>query len=147
MTLPLQGVRVLDFSTLLPGPYATQLLADMGADVLRVEAPSRPDLLKLMPPMAGKVSAAHATINRNKRSLALDLKKPEAKEIIERLLADYDVVVEQFRPGVMARLGLDFESLKAIKPSLIYCSITGYGQTGPYKDRAGHDINYLALSG
>lgn len=147
MTLPLQGVRVLDFSTLLPGPYATQLLADMGADVLRVEAPNRPDLLKLMPPMAGKVSAAHATINRNKRSLALDLKKPEAKEIIERLLADYDVVVEQFRPGVMARLGLDFESLKAIKPSLIYCSITGYGQTGPYKDRAGHDINYLALSG
>ena len=147
MTLPLQGVRVLDFSTLLPGPYATQLLADMGADVLRVEAPNRPDLLKLMPPMAGKVSAAHATINRNKRSLALDLKKPEAKEIIERLLADYDVVVEQFRPGVMARLGLDYESLKAIKPSLIYCSITGYGQTGPYKDRAGHDINYLALSG
>lgn len=147
MTLPLQGVRVLDFSTLLPGPYATQLLADMGADVLRVEAPNRPDLLKLMPPMAGKVSAAHATINRNKRSLALDLKKPEAKEIIERLLADYDVVVEQFRPGVMGRLGLDFESLKAIKPSLIYCSITGYGQTGPYKDRAGHDINYLALSG
>ena len=147
MTLPLQGVRVLDFSTLLPGPYATQLLADMGADVLRVEAPNRPDLLKLMPPMAGKVSAAHATINRNKRSLALDLKKPEAKEIIERLLADYDVVVEQFRRGVMARLGLDFESLKVIKPSLIYCSITGYGQTGPYKDRAGHDINYLALSG
>lgn len=147
MTLPLQDVRVLDFSTLLPGPYATQLLADMGADVLRVEAPNRPDLLKLMPPMAGKVSAAHATINRNKRSLALDLKKPEAKEIIERLLVDYDVVVEQFRPGVMARLGLDYESLKAIKPSLIYCSITGYGQTGPYKDRAGHDINYLALSG
>jgi len=147
MTLPLQDVRVLDFSTLLPGPYATQLLADMGADVLRVEAPNRPDLLKLMPPMAGKVSAAHATINRNKRSLALDLKKPEAKEIIERLLVDYDVVVEQFRPGVMARLGLDYESLKAIKPSLIYCSITGYGQIGPYKDRAGHDINYLALSG
>lgn len=151
MSLPLEGVRVLDFSTLLPGPYATQLLADMGAEVLRVEAPSRPDLLKLMPPMVGegksKVSAAHATINRNKQSIAIDLKNPEAKGIIEQLVPKYDVVVEQFRPGVMARLGLDFEALSAVNPKLIYCSITGYGQTGPYKDRAGHDINYLALSG
>ena len=151
MSLPLEGVRVLDFSTLLPGPYATQLLADMGAEVLRVEAPNRPDLLKLMPPMVGegkaKVSAAHASINRNKKSIAVDLKNPRAKGIIERLVAEYDVVVEQFRPGVMQRLGLDFESLSKVNPKLIYCSITGYGQTGPYKDRAGHDINYLALSG
>ena len=151
MSLPLEGVRVLDFSTLLPGPYATQLLADMGAEVLRVEAPNRPDLLKLMPPMVGegkaKVSAAHASINRNKKSIAVDLKNPQAKGIIERLVAEYDVVVEQFRPGVMQRLGLDFESLSKVNPKLIYCSITGYGQTGPYKDRAGHDINYLALSG
>jgi crotonobetainyl-CoA:carnitine CoA-transferase CaiB-like acyl-CoA transferase len=151
MSLPLEGVRVLDFSTLLPGPYATQLLADMGAEVLRVEAPNRPDLLKLMPPMVGegkaKVSAAHASINRNKKSIAVDLKNPQAKGLIERLVAEYDVVVEQFRPGVMQRLGLDFESLSKVNPKLIYCSITGYGQTGPYKDRAGHDINYLALSG
>lgn len=144
---PLAGLKILDFSTLLPGPYATQLLADMGADVLRIEAPKRPDLLKVMPPMVGKVSAAHATINRNKKSLALDLKHPEAKKIIQQLLQDYDIVLEQFRPGVMAKLGLDFEALKKIQPKLIYCSITGYGQTGPLKDRAGHDINYLALSG
>ena len=144
---PLRGLKILDFSTLLPGPYATQLLADMGAEVLRVEAPKRPDLLKMMPPMVGKVSAAHASINRNKKSLALDLKQPEAKAIIDALLEEYDIIIEQFRPGVMAKLGLDFGSLKTKRPMLIYCSITGYGQTGPLKDKAGHDINYLALSG
>lgn len=147
MSLPLNGLKILDFSTLLPGPYATQLLSDMGADVLRIESPTRPDLLKMMPPMVGKVSAAHATINRNKKSLALDLKKPQAKDIIKKLLSEYDIVVEQFRPGVMSRLGLGYSEVKAINPSVIYCSITGYGQTGPLKDRAGHDINYLALSG
>ncbi|MFT6260947.1 MAG: crotonobetainyl-CoA:carnitine CoA-transferase CaiB-like acyl-CoA transferase [Crocinitomicaceae bacterium] len=92
-------------------------------------------------------SAAHSYLNRNKKAMALDLKNPEALAIIHALIAEYDVVVEQFRPGVMARLGLDYASLKKINPKLIYCSITGYGQTGPLKDRAGHDINYLALSG
>lgn len=145
--LPLEGIKILDFTTLLPGPYATQLLADMGAEVLRIEAPNRPDLLKFMPPMVGKVSAAHATINRNKKSLALDLKHDEAKSIIHALLDDYDVVIEQFRPGVMSKLGLGYEDLKAVQEKIIYCSITGYGQTGPMKDKAGHDINYLALSG
>ena len=144
---PLKGLKILDFSTLLPGPYATQLLADMGAEVLRIEAPKRPDLLKIMPPMVGKVSAAHASINRNKKSLALDLKHPEAKAIVSALLHEYDIIIEQFRPGVMAKFGLDFESLKDEFPKLIYCSITGYGQTGPLKNKAGHDINYLALSG
>jgi crotonobetainyl-CoA:carnitine CoA-transferase CaiB-like acyl-CoA transferase len=95
----------------------------------------------------GKVSAAHATLNRNKQSMAIDLKHADAKEIIHKLLPEYDIVIEQFRPGVMKRLGLDFSSLQKIQPKLIYCSITGYGQTGPLKDRAGHDINYLALSG
>jgi len=147
MTLPLKGLRILDFTTLLPGPYATQLLADMGAEVLRVESPTRPDLIKFMPPTIGKVSAAHASVNRNKKSIAIDLKNDKAKEIVEKLLGDYDIVIEQFRPGVMKRLGLDYDSLKQIQPKLIYCSITGYGQTGPLKDRAGHDINYLALSG
>lgn len=151
MSLPLAGLKVLDFTTLLPGPYATQLLADMGAEVLRIESPTRPDLVKLMPPFVGegtaKVSAAHATLNRNKLSMAIDLKHTDAKEIIHKLLPDYDIVIEQFRPGVMQRLGLDFSSLQKIQPRLIYCSITGYGQTGPLKDRAGHDINYLALSG
>jgi alpha-methylacyl-CoA racemase len=149
--LPLAGLKVLDFTTLLPGPYATQLLADMGAEVLRIESPTRPDLVKLMPPYIGdgmdRVSAAHATLNRNKQSIAIDLKKEGAQEIIHKLLPTYDIVIEQFRPGVMKRLGLDFATLKKTQPNLIYCSITGYGQTGPLKDRAGHDINYLALSG
>ena len=151
MSLPLAGLKVLDFTTLLPGPYATQLLADMGAEVLRIESPTRPDLVKLMPPFIGsgtdKVSAAHATLNRNKQSMAIDLKHESAQEIIHNLLPEYDIVIEQFRPGVMQRLGLDFSSLQKIQPKLIYCSITGYGQTGPLNDRAGHDINYLALSG
>jgi len=144
---PLEGLKILDFTTLLPGPYATQLLADMGAEVLRVEAPRRPDLLRLMPPKVGKVSAAHASINRNKQSIGLDLKHEDAKTVIASLLESHDIVIEQFRPGVMKRLGLDYDSLKEKQPGLIYCSITGYGQTGPLKDRAGHDINYLALSG
>jgi len=147
MSLPLTGLKVLDFTTLLPGPYATQLLADMGAEVLRVEAPKRVDLLKHFPPKVGKVSAAHATINRNKRFIAIDLKHAQAKSIITKLVQEYDIVIEQFRPGVMQRLGLDYASLSTDQPSLIYCSVTGYGQTGPLKDRAGHDINYLALSG
>jgi len=151
MTLPLKGIKILDFTTLLPGPYATQLLADMGAEVIRIESPTRPDLVKFMSPMVGegknKVSAVHASLNRNKQCIAVDLKSDEAKGIIHRLLKEYDIVIEQFRPNVMKRLGLDYESLKKIQPKLIYCSITGYGQTGPLKDRAGHDINYLALSG
>lgn len=144
---PLASLKVLDFSTLLPGPCATMMLADMGAEVLRVESPNRPDLLRLMPPMTGKVSAGHAYLNRSKRSLSLDLKQPGAVEIVQELIQRYDILVEQFRPGVMERLGLGYEALRALNPRLIYCSITGYGQTGPYKDRAGHDINYLALSG
>lgn len=147
MSGPLSSLKILDFSTLLPGPFASLLLADMGAEVLRVESPTRPDLLRVMPPYDGKVSAGHAYLNRNKRSIALDLKRPEAIEVVRQLVGDYDIVLEQFRPGVMERLGLGYEALKAINPRLIYVSITGYGQTGPYKDRAGHDINYLALSG
>jgi crotonobetainyl-CoA:carnitine CoA-transferase CaiB-like acyl-CoA transferase len=144
---PLASLKVLDFSTLLPGPFASLLLADMGAEVLRIESPTRMDLLRVLPPHDQGVSASHAYLNRNKRSLALDLKHPEALEVIKQLLTDYDIVLEQFRPGVMERLGLGYEALKAINPKLIYVSITGYGQTGPYKDRAGHDINYLALAG
>ncbi|MGL6161859.1 CaiB/BaiF CoA transferase family protein [Microbulbifer sp.] len=147
---PLTGLKILDFTTLLPGPYATMLLADMGAEVLRIESPTRPDMLRGLPPMVGadkSISAAHATINRNKKSLALDLKAPKALEIVRRLLVEYDVVLEQFRPGVMDKLGLGFDTLRETREDLIYCSITGYGQTGPLNDRAGHDINYLALSG
>ncbi|WAC44362.1 CaiB/BaiF CoA-transferase family protein [Pseudomonas sp. SL4(2022)] len=144
---PLSSLKVLDFSTLLPGPFASLLLADMGAEVLRVESPSRMDLVRVLPPHDGGVSASHAYLNRNKRCIALDLKKPEAVEMVKQLVAEYDIVLEQFRPGVMDKLGVGYEALKAINPKLIYVSITGYGQSGPYKDRAGHDINYLALAG
>ncbi|MCX2901565.1 CaiB/BaiF CoA transferase family protein [Pseudomonas mandelii] len=144
---PLASLKILDFSTLLPGPFASLLLADMGAQVLRIESPTRMDLLRVLPPHDQGVSASHAYLNRNKRSLALDLKQPEALEVIRQLLQDHDILLEQFRPGVMERLGLGYEALRAINPKLIYVSITGYGQTGPYKDRAGHDINYLALAG
>jgi len=144
---PLSSLKVLDFSTLLPGPFASLLLADMGAEVLRVESPSRVDLLRVWPPYDGDVSASHAYLNRNKRGISLDLKHPEAVAVIKQLVLDYDIVLEQFRPGVMDKLGVGYAALKAINPKLIYVSITGYGQTGPYKDRAGHDINYLALAG
>jgi crotonobetainyl-CoA:carnitine CoA-transferase CaiB-like acyl-CoA transferase len=144
---PLASLKVLDFSTLLPGPFASLLLADMGAEVLRIESPQRPDLLRILPPHDQGTSASHAYLNRNKRSLALDLKQPAALEIIKRLLDDHDILLEQFRPGVMERLGLGYDALKVINPRLIYVSITGYGQTGPFKERAGHDINYLALAG
>ncbi|UNM17683.1 CoA transferase [Pseudomonas sp. ArH3a] len=147
MSGPLASLKVLDFSTLLPGPFASLMLADMGAEVLRIESPTRMDLLRILPPHDQGTSASHAYLNRNKRSLALDLKQAEALEIVRALVKDYDIVLEQFRPGVMERLGLGYAALKAINPRLIYVSITGYGQTGPYKDRAGHDINYLALAG
>lgn len=144
---PLASLKVLDFSTLLPGPFASLLLADMGAQVLRVESPTRMDLVRVLPPHDDGVSASHAYLNRNKRSIALDLKRPEAVEVVKQLVREYDIVLEQFRPGVMDKLGVGYEALKAINSKLIYVSITGYGQTGPYRDRAGHDINYLALAG
>lgn len=147
MLSPLKGLRILDFSTLLPGPYATMLMVDMGASVTRIVHPSKPDLTETLPPYISGTSALSAQLNRNKECLKLDLKATDATEQIKGMLCDYDVVLEQFRPGVMAKLGLDYDTLKQIKPDLIYCSITGYGQTGPYADRAGHDINYLALSG
>lgn len=144
---PLSSLKILDFSTLLPGPFASLLLADMGAEVLRIESPTRMDLVRVLPPHDGGVSASHAYLNRNKRCIALDLKQPEAVALVKQLVAEYDIVLEQFRPGVMEKLGVGYEALKAVNPKLIYVSITGYGQTGPYKDRAGHDINYLALAG
>lgn len=144
----LQGLKVLDFSGLLPGPFATMMLADLGADVLRVESPTRPDMVRFTPPNTSDgQSAAHAFLNRSKRSIAIDLKQPEGRQIVLDLVKDYDIVIEQFRPGVMDRLGVGYEALKAVNPKLIYCAITGYGQTGPYKDRAGHDMNYLAIAG
>ena len=145
----LEGLKVLDFTSLLPGPYATMCLADMGAQVLRVVSGSRPDLVDFLPPFVPgtKISAASAQLGRNKRLITLNLKDPRAIQIVHRLMAEYDIVLEQFRPGVMVKLKLDYESLKAVNPAVIYCSLTGYGQTGSMRDRAGHDINYIARSG
>ena len=149
MSGPLASLKVLDFTALLPGPYATMVLADLGADVVRVESPTRPDMVRFLPPYDGDSSAWHGVLNRNKRSLALDLKRPAAVAAVKRLIADggYDIVIEQFRPGVMARLGLGYAVLRALNPALVYVALTGYGQTGPLRDRAGHDNNYLALAG
>jgi crotonobetainyl-CoA:carnitine CoA-transferase CaiB-like acyl-CoA transferase len=148
----LHGIKILDFTTLLPGPFATMILSDLGASVLRVESPTRIDLARLAPPFVDKdcqVSCMHAMLNRNKKSIALDLKFPESVGIVKKLVAEegYDVVVEQFRPGAMGRLGLSYERLREVNPGVVYCSITGYGQDGPLRDRAGHDINYLSLAG
>jgi crotonobetainyl-CoA:carnitine CoA-transferase CaiB-like acyl-CoA transferase len=143
----LNSLRILDFSTLLPGPYATMLMADMGADIIKVEHPLVNDLTQQLPPIIDGMSALYSQLNRNKKSLTLDLKHPASREIIQAIIQDYDIIIEQFRPGVMASLGLDYLSLKEYNPDIIYCSISGYGQTGPYSKRAGHDINYLAISG
>jgi crotonobetainyl-CoA:carnitine CoA-transferase CaiB-like acyl-CoA transferase len=149
MAGPLEGLKVLDFTTLLPGPYATMILSDLGADVLKVTSGSRPDLAAIVPPFIGKtdLTAASAYLGRGKRSITLNLKDARGLQVVHRLLERYDVLIEQFRPGIMAKLGLGFDDLAPRYPSLIYCSLTGYGQTGPLKDRAGHDINYLSLSG
>ena len=147
MTTALKGLKVLDFSTLLPGPFATLYLADLGAEVIHIESPTRPDLVRLFPPYANGQATSHSYLNRNKQSVTLDLKDPASIEQVKQKISEFDIVVEQFRPGVMQRLGLDYQTLAEINPCLIYCSITGYGQTGSYKDKAGHDINYIALSG
>ena len=115
--------------------------------MLRVESPTRPDMIRAMGPFSDGMSTTHAVLNRSKRSIGLDLKNPAAVGMVKKLVASYDIIIEQFRPGVMDRLGVGFETLREINPKLSYCSITGYGQTGPNRDRAGHDNNYLSLSG
>ena len=145
----LEGLKILDFTTLLPGPFATLMLADLGAEVIRIKAPDRFDLVEHWLPEIDEngTTGAGAWLGRNKKSVFLDLKKSESAEIIRKMVMDYDIVVEQFRPGVMKRLGIGYETLKKVNPKVIYCSITGYGQTGPMSMKAGHDINYLARSG
>lgn len=143
----LTNLKILDFTTLLPGPFATMQLADMGAEVLKVSSPSKYDLvLEAEPKIKGK-SANLLWLNRNKKTMALNLKTEDGVRIVKKLIEEYDILVEQFRPGVMEKLGLGYEKLKKINPKLIYCSITGYGQSGYLSSKAGHDINYLARSG
>ena len=146
--LPLSGIRVLDFTRLLPGPFCTQLLADFGADVLKIEDTVVGDATRLMPPfVGGSHAAAFLALNRNKRSFAVNLKSDDGRNLAAQLAATADVVIEGFRPGVMARLGLDFETLRSQNPRLVYCALTGYGQDGPWASKAGHDLNYMALAG
>jgi crotonobetainyl-CoA:carnitine CoA-transferase CaiB-like acyl-CoA transferase len=148
MALPLEGMKVIDLTRLLPGPYGTMLLADMGADVIRVEDPKVGDTLRFLPPITASGMGIHFHIvNRNKRSIALDLKQREGRELLLELAGWADVLVEQFRPGVMDQLGLGYETLSEVNPSIVYCSITGYGQDGPYRLMVGHDINYLGYAG
>ena len=146
--MPLQGVVVIDCTQIMAGPFCTLLLADMGADVIKVEKPDGGDDSRRMgPPFIDGRSAAFLAINRNKRSLALDLRKEEGKKVFKGLVERADVVVENFRPGTMERLGLDYRELKGIKPPLVYCSISGFGQTGPYRERGGFDLVAQGMSG
>lgn len=147
MSGPLEGLLVLDFSTLLPGPLATLILAEAGAEVIKIERPGRGDEMRSYEPRWGADSVNFALLNRGKKSLALDLKDPASRAVLDPLIARADVVMEQFRPGVMDRLGLGHAAMMATNARIITCSITGYGQTGPKRDAAGHDLNYLAESG
>ena len=135
---PLRGVKVLDLTRLLPGPVCTLHLADMGADVIKIEDTGAGDYMP---------AAVRALVNRNKRGIRLDLKQPAGVQALRQMAREADVLVEGFRPGVMERLGLGYELLSQANPRLVYCSITGYGQTGPFRDRAGHDLNYCGYAG
>ncbi|MBW6464145.1 MAG: CoA transferase [Firmicutes bacterium] len=145
--LPLEGLLVVDLTRMIPGPLCTMLLGDYGAEVIKIEDVEAGDPTRFVGPAVDGSGPFFRQLNRNKKSLALNLKSPEGKEVIRKLVKSADVLVEGFRPGVMARLGLDYESLKAINNRLIYASISGYGQQGKYRERAGHDINYTAISG
>jgi crotonobetainyl-CoA:carnitine CoA-transferase CaiB-like acyl-CoA transferase len=144
---PLAGVKVLDLSRLLPGPFASLLLADMGATVDKVEDPGGGDYLRHMPPQIAGTSSIFLALNRGKRSAVIDLKKPAARDLFLRMVARYDVVLEQFRPGVLDRLGLSHATLLEKNPKLVVCALTGYGQDGPLAHKAGHDLNYIARAG
>jgi alpha-methylacyl-CoA racemase len=143
---PLAGTTVLDFTTLLPGPLATLFLAQAGADVVKIEPPDG-DPMRTFAPCVDGQSVPFAALNRGKRTLALDLKSREGRENLTPLLVRADVLVEQFRPGVMDRLGLGYEKVRVLNPRIVYCSISGYGQSGPRCQEAGHDLNYIAATG
>lgn len=143
----LTGLQILDLSRLLPGPYCTMLLADQGADVVKIEDPAGGDYARFTEPFVDGVSVVFEMLNRGKRSIALNLKTEAGREIFLRLAHDADVVLEGFRPGTVDRLGIGYADVRAVNPRIIYCSLSGYGQTGPRRDRAGHDINYIGLAG
>jgi alpha-methylacyl-CoA racemase len=152
MSLPLSGIKVLDLSRLLPGGFCSLLLADFGAEVLKIEDTGQGDYIRWAPPYYDGAedsasSALFLSLNRNKRSIRIDLKQEAGREVLLRLVRDYDVVLESFRPGVLDRLGVGYERMREVNPGIVYCAITGYGQTGPKRDASGHDMNYLGLIG
>jgi len=147
MNLPLRGIRVLDLSRLLPGPLCTLILADLGAEVIKVEDHMGGDYIRWIEPKMKHQNPTFYALNRNKKSIRLNLREEAGKDVFKELVKSADVVMETFRPGVMERLGLGWKDLQEINPGLIYCSLTGYGQDGPYKDLPGHDLNYLAITG
>lgn len=144
---PLQGIRILDLSRLLPGPLATQMMADLGAEVIKIEDPKAPDYTRFFPPLQGSQSIFYLSINRSKKSITLDLKSEKGKQQFFDLVKTADIVVDSFRPGVLQKMGLDYEAAKQHNEKIIYVAITGYGYTGAYKSKAGHDMNYLGYSG
>lgn len=145
-TLPLSGIRILDLSRLLPGPYLTQLLADLGAEVIKVETPLAGDHARLAPPEMG-LGNMYETINQGKKSLALNYRNPRGRELFLKLATTADVVLEGFRPRIADKYGIGYQVVSAVKPDIVYCSLSGYGQEGPYQQRAGHDFNYLSIGG
>ncbi|HVS28009.1 MAG TPA: CoA transferase [Solirubrobacteraceae bacterium] len=152
MSLPLEGIRVLDLSRLLPGGFCSLLLADFGADVIKVEDTGMGDYVRWAPPYYegaedSAKSALYLALNRNKRSIRIDLKNERGREVLLRLVRDADVLLESFRPGVLDRLGVGYDRLREENPRIVYCAISGYGQDGPFRDRSGHDMNYLGLVG
>jgi alpha-methylacyl-CoA racemase len=145
--MSLEGVRVLDLTRLLPGAFCSLLLADMGADVVKVEAPGSGDYMRWYPPLVDGQSVLFNALNRNKRSLTLNLKSDAGRQLFKELARRADVVLDGNRPGVMDRLGIGWQVLEELNPRLVMCAITGYGQDGPWADRAGHDLNYMAIAG
>jgi len=143
----LKRLRMLDLSRLLPGSYCSLLLADLGMEVLKIEEPMQGDYSRKIGPVGKEDSAYFLALNRNKKSMKLNLKVKEGKEIFFKLIQTYDIVLESFRPGVMDRLGIGYEELKKRNPRVLLCSISGYGQDGPYRERSGHDANYIGLGG
>lgn len=143
----LSGIKVLDLSRLLPGPYCSLMLADYGAEVIKIEEPGYGDYIRWGKPAIEGIGARHLTINRNKKSVELNLKTEEGREIFEKMAEKADVILESFRPGVMERLGISYEEISKINEGIVYCSLTGYGQTGPYRNLPGHDMNYIGYSG
>jgi len=147
MTLPLEGIRVLDLTSRMPGPMCTQILADLGAEVVKIESPKAPDLFRQFQPHVNGSGSLFHVCNRNKKGLALELRHPKGREIFLRLAREADVVVEAFRPGTMERMQLGYGILREANAGLIFCSLTAFGQTGPYRERPAHDLNLLALAG